>query len=58
MNCVDRNIYNYFFTLANVTSNNSGFENATPANPVTNLTGGALGYFSAHSTQQTRIRVY
>jgi hypothetical protein len=58
MNCVDRNIYNYFFTLANVTSNNSGFQNATPANPVTNLTGGALGYFSAHSTQQMRILVY
>lgn len=24
---------------------------ATPANPVNNISGGALGYFSAHTTQ-------
>jgi hypothetical protein len=57
MNCVDKNIYNYFFTLANVTGNNN-FQTATPANPVTNITGGALGYFSAHTTQRIEIQVY
>jgi hypothetical protein len=57
MNCVDKNIYNYFFTLANVTGNNN-FQTATPANPVTNISNGALGYFSAHTTQQTKIIVY
>jgi len=57
MNCVDKNIYNYFFTLANVTGNNN-FQTATPANPVTNITGGALGYFSAHTTQRARLQVY
>jgi len=57
MNCVDKNIYNYFFTLANVTGNNN-FQTATPANPNTNITGGALGYFSAHTTQKVKIEVY
>lgn len=57
MNCVDKNIYNYFFTLANVTGNNN-FQTATPANPVTNITGGALGYFSAHTTQRAKLNVY
>jgi hypothetical protein len=57
MNCVDKNIYNYFFTLANVTGNNN-FQTATPANPSTNITGGALGYFSAHTTQKAEIVVY
>ena len=56
-NCVDKNIYNYFFTLANVTGNNN-FQTSTPANPVTNITGGALGYFSAHTTQRIKLLVY
>lgn len=57
MNCVDKNIYNYFFTLANVTGNNN-FQTATPANPVTNISNGALGYFSAHTTQRAKLVVY
>jgi hypothetical protein len=57
MNCVDRNIYNYFFTLASVTGNNN-FQTATPANPNSNITGGALGYFSAHTAQRAEIEVY
>lgn len=56
MNCVDKNIHDYFFTLAGATSNS--FQTATPANPNTNITGGALGYFSAHSSQRTTIIVY
>jgi hypothetical protein len=57
MNCVDKNIYDYFFSLANVTSNNN-FQTATPANPTTNISNGALGYFSAHTTQRVRLQVY
>jgi len=57
MNCVDKNNYNYFFTLANVTGNNN-FQTATPANPVTNISNGALGYFSAHTTQRAHLSVY
>jgi hypothetical protein len=57
MFCVDRNIYNYFFTLMNVTGNNN-FQSATPANPNTNISNGALGYFSAHTVNKTKLFVY
>jgi hypothetical protein len=57
MNCVDKNVYNYFFTLAGVTGNNS-FQTATPANPNTNISNGALGYFSAHTTTRVKVEVY
>ena len=57
MNCVDKNVYNYFFTLANVTGNNN-FQTATPANPNTNISNGALGYFSAHTTTRVKVEVY
>jgi hypothetical protein len=57
MNCVDENTYNYFNTLVNVTGGNN-FQAVTPANPATNVSNGALGYFSAHTTQRTSIVVY
>jgi hypothetical protein len=57
MNCVDKNVYNYFFTLADVTGNNN-FQTATPANPNTNISNGALGYFSAHTTTKVKVEVY
>ena len=57
MFCVDKNIYNYFFTLLNVTGNNN-FQSATPANPNTNISNGALGYFSAHTVNKTKLLVY
>lgn len=49
MLCIDRNIYKYWFSLDRSATGGSG--QATPANPVTNLQGGALGYFSAHTLQ-------
>jgi len=57
MNCVDKNNYNYFFTLMSVTSDNN-FQGVTPTNPVSNLSNGALGYFSAHTTQVVRLLIY
>jgi hypothetical protein len=57
MYCVDANVYNYFYTLMNVTAN-ANFQTATPANPVSNLTNGALGYFSAHTVQTIQLVVY
>ncbi len=57
MNCIDQNIYNYFYTLMNVSGNNN-FQAVTPANPVTNISNGALGYFSAHTTQRGAIVIY
>jgi hypothetical protein len=50
MSCVDANVYNYFLTLGAVSSNGgNGPQTATPSNPVSNLSNGALGYFSAHT---------
>jgi hypothetical protein len=57
MNCVDKNVYNYFYALAGVTGNNN-FQTATPANPNSNISNGALGYFSAHTSLKIRIEVY
>ncbi len=45
--CIDPVIYKYWFSL--IRSATGGSQQATPANPVTNVKGGALGYFSAHT---------
>lgn len=58
MYCIDRNIYNYFFSLLQVSAGNGGFQTASPDNPVTNITGGALGYFSAHTINLEKLIVY
>lgn len=57
MYCVDKNIYNYFFSLFQVSGNN-GFQSASPANPISNLSNGALGYFSAHTVSSRGLLVY
>jgi hypothetical protein len=56
MQCIDKPIYNYWFTLAQQQTNNPGGAIA-PANPPTNITPATLGYFSAHSTQSITIVV-
>jgi hypothetical protein len=50
MFCIDSATYNYLNTLTPV-EGNTGFQAVTPANPNTNLSGGALGYFSAYTAQ-------
>jgi Domain of unknown function (DUF4249) len=57
MNCVDQNTYNYFYGLANVVSSN-GLQSTTPANPSSNISNGALGYFSAHTTTIDKLLIY
>lgn len=49
--CIDESVYNYFFTLEQTLDGNS----ASPANPKSNIQGGCLGYFSAHSTSMRTI---
>ena len=48
---VDKNVREYFRLLQQL-NNQNGMESAPPANPTTNLSGGALGYFSAHSDRK------
>lgn len=53
MQTIDRSIYDYLFSLDQTISQDA----ASPANPVSNIKGGALGYFSAHSVQTKTLLV-
>jgi len=46
LQCIDKAVYDYFTVLLEV-DGSSGL--ASPANPSSNITGGALGYFSAYT---------
>jgi len=56
MQCIDKPIYTYWFTLSQQQANNPGGQVA-PANPPTNITPTTLGYFSAHTTQTVTLVV-
>jgi hypothetical protein len=49
-------VYEYFRTL-NLILTTGAAPSTTPANPKSNFSGGALGYFSAHSRRVLRIKV-
>jgi hypothetical protein len=49
---IDANVYNYYSTLLD--ANGTGF-NAAPANPTSNISNGALGYFSAYAVTSKSI---
>lgn len=55
MMCIDAAVYTYWFSLAQGATGES--DNATPSNPVTNIRGGALGYFSAHTSEVKTVIV-
>lgn len=56
MQNIDKPNYDYLFSLASVAGNGPG-GGTTPSNPVSNINGGALGYFSAHTSQKVTIVV-
>lgn len=51
---IDRGVYDYFFSLSQSVSN-SPDASGVPGNPVSNISGGALGYFSAFSIQKFTV---
>lgn len=51
MQCIDKATYLYFYSMLQTTNG----QTAAPANPVTNLSNGALGYFSAHAMTRKRV---
>lgn len=51
MMCIDKNVYKYFYSL----SLNSPNGAATPSNPVSNFSGGCLGYFTAQTKQTLTV---
>ena len=50
LECIDKGVFEYFRT-----ANSEGGQNASPANPVSNISNGALGYFSACSVSKDSI---
>jgi hypothetical protein len=54
MQGIDSEVYRYWFSLQSASGGNN---NGAPANPVTNIKGGALGYFSAHNVQEKTVTV-
>jgi Domain of unknown function (DUF4249) len=55
MQCIDKNVYKYWYSLDQAATGAN--QSATPANPVSNITGGALGYFSAHTVTSRTITI-
>jgi hypothetical protein len=52
---IDDAVYKYWYSLH--FNGGDGGNIATPANPVTNVSGGALGYFSAHTIDRKSVVV-
>ena len=52
---IDPAVYRYWYSLSESSTGNS--QSASPGNPVSNLSGGALGCFSAHSVSSKTIVV-
>ena len=55
MQCLDKNVYEYFKQLSGLDPTNG--QPTSPANPISNITGGCLGYFSAHTSQKKQAIV-
>jgi hypothetical protein len=52
--CIEKNIFNYFNQIIESQGRGNTGPVAAPTNPVSNISGGALGYFSAHPVQRRR----
>ncbi|MCR6720380.1 MAG: DUF4249 domain-containing protein [Chitinophagaceae bacterium] len=55
LQAIDAPVYKYWFSLDRSAS--GGNQQAAPSNPVSNIRGGALGYFSAHAERTKTIVV-
>lgn len=53
MSCISQEVYRYLSALAQ----NIGGETAAPSDPPSNISNGALGYFSAHTTSRKTVIV-
>ena len=51
MNCIDDKIYTYFSALLQLSGGGGPGGGITPTNPPSNISNGALGYFSAHTVR-------
>ena len=53
MQCIDKEVYDYFNSFGNLMGGPAN--SSTPANPYTNIDGGVLGYFSAHTYEMKEV---
>jgi len=51
MQCIDQNVYTFYSALLQLSGSGPG-GGITPANPPSNISNGALGYFSAHTSEK------
>jgi hypothetical protein len=52
---IDKATYDYFRTLSNILASDRSPTSLSPANPSTNIHGGALGYFAAYAIDTKKI---
>lgn len=56
MICLDAAMYKYWYSAGQSSTGSS--QSASPANPVSNIQGNALGYFSAQAVEKKAVRVH
>ncbi|TXI33860.1 MAG: DUF4249 domain-containing protein [Niabella sp.] len=56
MQCVEKPVYLYWYSLSQGAMGST--QAASPNNPVSNITGGAIGYFSAYAVSTMNIAVF
>lgn len=56
MECIDSNVFDYWYALSEQSGRGPN-QGTTPANPTSNISNNALGYFSAHTYQTLSIVV-
>jgi hypothetical protein len=52
MKCINKNVFEYFKQLSGLDPTNG--QPTSPANPINNIVGGCLGYFSTYTSQKMR----
>lgn len=52
MHCIDPHVYTYLYSLYGAAGADNG---AAPTDPLSNISGGALGFFSAHTVERKTI---
>jgi len=56
MECIDSNIFDYWYAMSQQSGRGPN-QGTTPANPTSNISNNALGYFSAHTFQKLNATV-
>lgn len=57
MQCIDKPVFTYWYSLAAQQTSDGPGGSVTPSNPPTNITPKALGYFSAHTTETKTVMI-